>query len=213
MFEQITQRLRTAATLSAATLTLIACGGGEDLALNPPVAPGAEPTTTAVSIGEELGQYSFEGIEAGATTFTKSGNAWTLSSTRAGAANPWSTAVGVMTVTAQPTGEKAKTSLGFTLASGGNTEILVRLKASDYVDQACTPTFKATGLSTIAKTFTVALSDFKSSNDITASCAAKTDTAVNLTDFEYIEITDRKESTGTATISVTLTNLNWVLAP
>jgi len=170
------------------------------------------PTTTAVSIGEDLGQYSFEGIASGATTFTKSGNAWTLSSTRTGDAS-WSTAVGVMTVTAQPTGEKAKTSLGFTLTSGGNTEILIRLKASNYVNEACTPTFKATGLSTTAKAFTVALSDFKSSNDITASCAAKTDTAVNLTDFKYIEITDRKESTGTATISVTLTNLNWVLAP
>ena len=213
MLKQITQRLRTAATLGAAALTLAACGGGEDLALNPPVAPGAEPTTTAVSIGDKVGQYSFEDIEAGSTTFAKSGNTWTLSSTRTSPSDTWSTAVGVLTVTAQPTGEKAKTSLGFTLTSGGNTEILIRLKASNYVNEACTPTFKATGLSTTAKAFTVALSDFKSSNDITASCAAKTDTGVNLTDFQYIEITDRKESTGTATISVTLTNLNWVLAP
>ena len=210
MLKQITQRLRTAATLSAAALTLVACGGGEDLALNP---PSNQPTTTAVSIGDEVGEYSFEGIATGATTFAKSGSVWTLSSTRAANAGSWSTAVGVLTVTGQPTGAKNKTSLGFTLASGGNTEILIRLKASDYVDQACTPTFKATGLSPTAKPFTVALSDFKSSNDITADCGTQTATAVNLTDFEYIEITDRKETTGVPTINATLSALNWVVAP
>jgi hypothetical protein len=178
-----------------------------------PVVVTPTPTTTAVTIGDTVGNYAFEGIADGATTFAKSGNAWTLSSTRAANANPWSTAVGVMTVTVQPTGEKAKTSLGFTLTSGGNTELLIRLKASTYVDQACTPTFKATGLSTTAKAFTVALSDFKSSNDITASCGTQTATALDLTNFDKIEITDRKESTGGTTINVTLTNLNWVLAP
>ena len=174
--------------------------------------PVVPPTLTPVEVDYGY-QVAFEGIANGATSFTKTGSIWMLSSTRSDAANAWSTAIGVLHVNAQPTGTLAKNSLGFTLTSGGNTELLIRLKASNYVDQACTPTFKATGLSTTAKAFTVALSDFKSSNDITASCATQTATALDLTNFDKIEITDRKESTGTATISVTLTDLNWVLAP
>jgi hypothetical protein len=174
--------------------------------------PVVPPTLTPVEV--DYGYHvAFEGIANGATSFTKTGSIWMLSSTRSDAANAWSTAIGVLHVNAQPTGTLAKNSLGFTLTSGGNRELLIRLKASNYVDPACTPTFKATGLSTTAKAFTVALSDFKSSNDITASCAAQTATALDLTNFDKIEITDRKESTGTTTISVTLTDLNWVLAP
>jgi hypothetical protein len=36
---------------------------------------------------------------------------------------------------------------------------------------------------------------------------------LDLVDIKNIEIIDRKQTTGTTTISVTLTNLNWVVAP
>ena len=123
-----------------------------------------------------------------------------------------------MIVTDQPTSAKNKTSLAFTLASGtltspGNTQVLVKLMPTGHPNNTCTPSYLATGLSATAKAFTVALSDFKSSNDITESCTALTATGLDLVDIKNIEIIDRKQTTGTTTISVTLTNLNWVVAP
>ena len=177
--------------------------------------PVVPPTLTAVVVDYTYPVgFGGAGDSTGSATFTTGGTApWTLNGNRVANAETYSTAIGVLHVNAQPTGTLAKNSLGFTLTSGGNTELLIRLKASTYVDQACTPTFKATGLSTTAKAFTVALSDFKSSNDITASCGTQTATALDLTNFDKIEITDRKETTGTLNINATLSNLNWVLAP
>ncbi|MDH4481821.1 MAG: hypothetical protein QE279_03845 [Rhodoferax sp.] len=177
--------------------------------------PVVPPTLTAVVVDYTYPVgFGGTGDTTGSATFTTGGTApWTLNGNRVANAETYSTAIGVLHVNAQPTGTLAKNSLGFTLTSGGNTELLIRLKASNYVDQACTPTFKATGLSTTAKAFTVALSDFKSSNDITASCGTQTATALDLTNFDKIEITDRKETTGTLNINATLSTLNWVLAP
>jgi hypothetical protein len=222
MLKQITQRLRTAATLGAAALTLAACGGGEDLALNP---PSNQPTSTAVTVGYVYA-VGFGG--AGDTTdasksFTDSVNApWLLTGTRIAGAEPYSTIQGVLGLnSAQPPGDKAKTSLGFTLASSGNTQILIRLKSSAYTD-GCTPSYVATGLSATAKAFTIALKDFTAANDLSgngaptyAACNATTNpgNALGLANFDKIEITDRKETTGTTTINVTLSKLNWVVAP
>lgn len=180
-----------------------------------PVVVPPPSTTTAVVVDYTYPVgFGGTGDTTGAATFTTGGTApWTLNGNRVANAETYSTAIGVLHVNAQPTGTLAENSLGFTLTSGGNTELLIRLKASNYVDGACTPTFKATGLSTTAKAFTVALSDFKSSNDITASCAAQTATALDLANFDKIEITDRKETTGGTTINVTLSALNWVVAP
>ena len=219
MFKQISSGLRTAATLGAAAL--VACGGGgEGLPISDMDVP-VQPTITAVLVNSTYaggfgpdGDTTKQVSDGGNTTFTAGGAApWVLAGSRIANAANWSTALGVLVVSAQPTGTLVKNSLGFTLASAGNTQVLVRLKAKNYIDKTCTPSYLATGLSTTAKPFTVALSDFKSSNDITESCAAQTATAPDLADFEKIEITDRKESTGTTNISVTLTDLNWVLAP
>ena len=188
----------------------------------PVVVEPPTPTTTAVVVDYTYaggfgpdGDTTKQVSEGGTTTFTDSGAPWVLAGSRVAFTANWSTSLGVLHVNAQPTGDKNKTSLGFTLASGGNTEILIRLKASNYDDKVnpCTPTFKATELSTTAKALTVALSDFKSSNDITANCAAQTATALDLTNFDKIEITDRMETTGKTTINVTLSALNWVVAP
>jgi|GEM_PF-3792167 len=188
----------------------------------PVVVEPPTPTTTAVVVDYTYaggfgpdGDTTKQVSEGGTTTFTDSGATWVLAGSRVAVTANWSTSLGVLHVNAQPTGDKNKTSLGFTLASGGNTEILIRLKASNYDDKVnpCTPTFKATELSTTAKALTVALSDFKSSNDITANCAAQTATALDLTNFDKIEITDRMETTGKTTINVTLSALNWVVAP
>lgn len=220
MLKQITQRLRTAATLGAAALTLVACGGGEDLALNP---PSNQPTTTAVTVGYVYA-VGFGG--AGDTTdasksFTDSVSApWSLTGTRIAGAEAYSTIQGVLGLnSAQAPGDKAKTSIGFTLASSGNTQILVRLKSSAYTD-GCTPSYLATGLSATAQAFTVALSEFKAASDLSgtgapnyASCKDTAGTALDLANFDKIEITDRKETTGGTTINVTLSALNWVVAP
>lgn len=189
--------------------------------VEPPVEPPTPtPTTTAVVVDYTYaggfgptGDTTMQVSDGGTTTFTNTGAPWVLAGSRTATNANWSTSLGVLHVNAQPTGDKNKTSLGFTLASGGNTEILIRLKASTYKGQACTPTFKATTLSTTATQFTVALSDFKSSNDSTATCTSETATALDLADFEKIEITDRMETTGRTTISVTLGALNWVVAP
>ena len=145
---------------------------------------------------------------------------WLLTGTRIAGAEAYSTIQGVLGLnSAQAPGDKAKTSIGFTLASSGNTQILVRLKSSAYTD-GCTPSYLATGLSATAKAFTVALSEFKAASDLSgtgapnyASCQDTAGTALDLANFDKIEITDRKETTGGTTINVTLSALNWVVAP
>lgn len=185
-----------------------------------PVEPPTSTTTPVVVDFTYAGGFGPAGdttqkvADGGTTTFTTGGAApWVLAGSRVATNANWSTSLGALHVNAQPTGAKNKTSLGFTLASGGNTEILIRLKASNYVDNTCTPTYKATLPTTAATPFTVALSDFKSSNDSTASCNSETATALDLANFDKIEITDRMETTGKTTINVTLSALNWVVAP
>ena len=183
--------------------------------------PVVEPpvsTATPVSI-----QYTypnaFNGGENGA--FTTGGTApWTLTGTRPIGAASDNSVQGVMQVQSQPTGDRAKTSLNFTLASNGNPNILVRLKASDADE--CSPSFVATGLSATPQEFTVSLADFKKANDLSrdstrsyAACDAVNNpgTAIEMATFYRIEITDRKQTTGTTNINATLSTLNWVLAP
>ena len=186
-----------------------------------PVVEPPTPTTTPVVVDYTYaggfgpaGDTTKQVSDGGTTTFTTGGAApWVLAGSRVAITANWSTALGVLHVNAQPTGAKNKTSLGFTLASGGNTEILIRLKASDYKEGACTPTYKSTLPTTGATAFTVALSDFKSSNDSTATCTSEKATAEDLANFDKIEITDRMETTGKTTINVTLSTLNWVVAP
>jgi hypothetical protein len=225
MLKQITQRLRTAATLGAAALTLVACGGGEDLALNPPAAPSAQPTTTAVAVTKISAVGFGDSTEDANKSFTDTaGKApWLLTGTRGATAVDYSTVRGVLEATA-PTGDKSKTSLSFTLASTQNQTILVRIKA--IAGDECSPSFIAKITTANAGAFTVPLSEFKRSNDPSgdatrnyAACDATNNpgTAADMATFYGIDINDRKTidnaATGTATINVTLSKLNWVVAP
>jgi len=186
--------------------------------------PVVPPTVTAVSVGYIYAVgFGGAGDTAHASkTFTGGTTGpWDLKGTRITGAESYSTVQGVLGIGAQPAGAMAKTSLGFTLTSSGNPQILIRLKSSAYTD-GCTPSYVATGLTGTAKAFTVALSDFKAANDLSgngaptyAPCDATTNpgTALDLANFDKIEITDRKETTGGTTINVTLSSLNWVVAP
>jgi hypothetical protein len=125
-----------------------------------------------------------------------------------------------MHIGTQPTGDKAKTSLKFTLASSGNPNILVRLKEADA--DVCSPSFLATGLTATPREFEIPLADFRKANDLSndstrnyAACDATNNpgSAVAMATFFRIEITDRKETTGTTNINATLSALNWVVAP
>jgi len=186
--------------------------------------PVVPPTVTAVNIGY-IYSVGFGGPgDTADTSKTFTGGTtgpWDLKGTRITGAESYSTVQGVLGIGAQPADAMAKTSLGFTLTSSGNQQILVRLKSSAYTD-GCTPSYVATGLTGTAKAFTLALSDFKAANDLSgngaptyAACNATTNpgTALDLANFDKIEITDRKETTGTTTINVTLSKLNWVVAP
>ena len=189
----------------------------------PKVVEPPTPKITAVTVGDAYAVgFGGEGDTTGASkSFTDSVSApWLLTGTRIAGADAYSTIQGVLVLnSAQAPGDKAKTSIGFTLASSGNTQILVRLKSSAYTD-GCTPSYLATGLTATAQAFTVALSEFKAASDLSstgapnyASCKDTAGTALDLANFDKIEITDRKETTGGTTINVTLSALNWVVAP
>ena len=226
MLKQITQALRTAAILSAATLTLVACGGGEDLALNPPAdQPSSQPITTAVTVTKISAVGFGESTENANKSFTDTaGKApWLLTGTRSSPAADYSTVRGVLEATA-PTGDKTKTSLSFTLASTQNQTILVRIKA--VAGDECSPSYIAKITTANAGAFTVPLSEFKRSNDPSgdaarnyAACDATNNpgSAADMTTFYGIDINDRNkigaDTTGTTTINVTLSKLNWVVAP
>lgn len=172
-------------------------------------------TTTPVAV-----QYTFPGAFNGGenATFTAGGTApWTLTGTRTADASAGNSFQGVMHIGTQPTGDKANTSLKFTLASSGNPNILVRLKEVD--PDVCSPSFLATGLTATPKEFEILLANFTRANDLSndstrdyAACDATNNpgTAVGMTTFFRIEITDRKQATGTTNINATLSALNWV---
>lgn len=186
--------------------------------LDMPVVEPPVSTATPVAV-----QYTFSGASNGGenATFTEGGTApWTLTGTRTADALDANSIQGVMHIQTQPKGDRAKTSLKFTLASSGNPNILVRLKEADA--DVCSPSFVATGLSATPQEFTVSLADFKKANDLSrdstrsyAACDAVNNpgTAIEMATFYRIEITDRKQTTGTTNINATLSTLNWVLAP
>jgi hypothetical protein len=189
-------------------------GGGTTT--SPPPIGWATPVTVGYAYAVGFGG-------AGDTTdasksFTDSVSApWVLTGTRIAGAEAYSTIQGVLGLnSAQVPGDRAYTSLAFTLSSSGNKQILIRLKSSAYTD-GCTPSYLLTGLSETQQLFTVRLSDFKAANDLSgtgapnyASCKDTVGTAFDLADFDKIEITDRKETTGTTNINVRLISLSWL---
>ena len=182
-------------------------------------------TTKAVVVNNISADGFGDSTEEASKSFTDTaGKApWLLTGTRSSTAADYSTVRGVLEATA-PTGDKTKTSLSFTLASTQNQTILVRIKG--IAGDECSPSYIAKITTANAGAFTVPLSEFKRSNDPSgdaarnyAACDATNNpgSAADMTTFYAVEINDRKTidnvATGTSTINVTLSALNWVVAP
>jgi len=188
------------------------------------VEPPTQTTTAVVVTNISAGGFGDSTEDANKSfTDTAGKGPWLLTGTRSSTAVDYSTVRGVLEATA-PTGVKTKTSLSFTLASTQNQTILVRIKA--IAGDQCSPSYIAKISTANAGAFTVPLSEFKRSNDPSgdatrnyAACDATNNpgTAADMTTFYGIEINDRNkigaDTTGGATINVTLIKLNWVVDP
>ena len=209
MLNHIFYGLRIAATLGATAAALVACGGGEDLALNPSGEKQQSGCTAssdcAVSVNTATAFQYGTGATGGA--IATNANDYTVTGTRTDTTEAWGAVVGQLKLAAAQDVSNYK-SLKMSLASSSNSEVTLMLVSSGATKD-CFPSYKATGLSATAKSVTIALGDFKLANnpDPDKCAPGKTtdpDTAVAVKSLTEIQVREIKGTAGKNAVNVVI---------